>query len=63
VASWDSATDAEPKQAVLHCLACGRLLDESLAVAGSLRCLDCRDANAALKIQLTSGPERTAGPE
>jgi hypothetical protein len=59
MASWDAATD-DPKPADLRCLACGRLLDDALAVAGSLRCLDCRDSNAALNIQLTSGPERTA---
>jgi hypothetical protein len=49
MASWDSAKDAEPKRIGLRCLACGRRLDESLAVLGSLRCLDCRESNAALK--------------
>ena len=34
--------------------------DEALAVAGSLRCLDCRESNAVLKTQLKPGPERTA---
>jgi hypothetical protein len=30
------------------CLACGEQLPEALAQAGSLRCQDCRDANAPL---------------
>jgi hypothetical protein len=49
MASWDAATDAEPKRIGLRCLACGRRLDESLAVVGSLRCHDCRESNAPLK--------------
>jgi hypothetical protein len=57
MASWDSAIDAEPKRIGLRCLACGRRLEESLAVLGSLRCLDCRESNAALKSQLTSEQE------
>ena len=52
MASWDSPPDAEVKKIGLRCLACGRRLDEALAVVGSLRCLDCRDSNAALKSQL-----------
>jgi hypothetical protein len=61
MASWDAAADDGPVRTGLRCLACGRLLDEALALAGSLRCLDCRASNAALKIQLMPGPERTAG--
>jgi hypothetical protein len=63
MASWDPAAEdgAGVARTGLRCLACGRPLDESLALAGSLRCLDCRASNAALKIQLTPGPERTVG--
>ena len=49
MASWDAVTGAEEKRVGLRCLACGRRLEESLAVLGSLRCLDCRESNAALK--------------
>ena len=49
MASWDAATGPEAKRVGLRCLACGRRLEESLAVLGSLRCLDCRESNAALK--------------
>jgi len=59
MASWDS-TNTDPKRGDLRCLACGRLIDDALALGGSLRCLDCRDSNAALKIQLMPGPEQTA---
>jgi hypothetical protein len=52
MASWDSGTDADAKRIGLRCLACGRRLDESLAVVGSLRCLDCRESNATLKSRL-----------
>ncbi len=52
MASWDSPTDPDAKKIGLRCLACGRRLDEALAVVGSLRCLDCRESNAALKSQL-----------
>jgi hypothetical protein len=45
MASWD----AEAKRIGLRCLACGRRLDESLALVGSLRCLDCRESNAPLR--------------
>jgi hypothetical protein len=58
MASWDSGTDADAKRIGLRCLACGRRLDESLAVVGSLRCLDCRESNATLKSRLMA----PAGP-
>jgi hypothetical protein len=57
MASWDAATSAGAKRVGLRCLACGRRLEESLAVLGSLRCLDCRESNAAPKSQLTSEQE------
>ncbi len=60
MASWDSAKDVDAERVGLRCLACGRRLDEALAVVGSLRCLDCRASNAALKTQLMPGPEQTA---
>jgi hypothetical protein len=59
MASWDTAADADATRSGLRCLACGRRLDESLALVGSLRCLDCRASNATLKTQLMPGPERT----
>jgi len=59
MASWDAAADADATPSGLRCLACGRRLDESLVLVGSLRCLDCRASNATLKTQLISGPERT----
>ena len=49
MASWDAARDVGAKRIGLRCLACGRRLEESLAILGSLRCLDCRESNAALK--------------
>jgi len=49
VASWDAATDADPNRVGLRCLACGRRLEDALALAGSLRCLDCRESKAALQ--------------
>jgi hypothetical protein len=52
MASWDSGADADVNRVGLRCLACGRRLDEVLAVVGSLRCLDCRESNATLKSQL-----------
>lgn len=58
MASWDAARDGEPKRSGLRCLACGRRLDESLAVVGSLRCHDCRESNAALKESAHDGSER-----
>ena len=36
----------------LQCLACGKPLQAPLSSAGSLRCLDCRDANAPLDAAL-----------
>jgi DNA-directed RNA polymerase subunit RPC12/RpoP len=59
MASWDSAADADAKKVGLRCLACGRRLDESLAVVGSLRCLDCRESNATLKGRLMTPAGRS----
>lgn len=59
MASWDPAADDEAGRPNLRCLACGRSLDESLAVAGSLRCLDCRESNAMLKDGLLAGVANT----
>jgi hypothetical protein len=36
------------------CLACGKRLEASLSVLGSLRCLDCRDAQATLNPELVA---------
>jgi hypothetical protein len=58
MASWDSGVDVGRKPAALRCLACGRGLDEPLAVVGSLRCLDCRAANAALNERFVAAAER-----
>jgi hypothetical protein len=58
MASWDSGVDAGRKPVALRCLACGRDLDEPLAVVGSLRCLDCRAANAPLKQRFVAAAER-----
>jgi hypothetical protein len=61
MASWDSGVDVGRKPVALRCLACGRGLDEPLAVVGSLRCLDCRAANAALNRRLVAAVERAPG--
>lgn len=53
MASWDEAADADVKLVGLRCLACGRRLHEALALVGSLRCLDCRESNAALQKTLS----------
>jgi hypothetical protein len=58
MASWDPGADVGRKRVGLQCLACGRRLDESLAVVGSLRCLDCRAADAALDQRLVTAAER-----
>jgi hypothetical protein len=63
MASWDAATGAEEKQVGLRCLACGRRLEESLAVLGSLRCLDCRESNAALKESAQAAAEASERSE
>jgi hypothetical protein len=36
----------------VRCLACGKPVEASLAQLGSLRCVDCRDAHAALNPEL-----------
>jgi len=61
MASWDSGADIGRKRVALRCLACGRGLDEPLAVVGSLRCLDCRAANAVLNQRLVAAAERPQG--
>lgn len=61
MASWDPGVDAGRKLVALRCLACGRDLDEPLAVVGSLRCLDCRAINAALNQRLVVDAERQPG--
>jgi hypothetical protein len=61
MASWDSGVDVGRKPVALRCLACGRDLDEPLAAVGSLRCLDCRAANAALNERLVAAAERLPG--
>jgi hypothetical protein len=60
MASWDSTADEDKRRSDFRCLACGRPLDDVLALAGSLRCLDCRESNAELKTQLIPGPEQAA---
>jgi hypothetical protein len=61
MASWDSGVNVGRKQVALRCLACGCDLDEPLAAVGSLRCLDCRAANAALNQRLVGAAERQPG--
>jgi hypothetical protein len=61
MASWDSGVDIGRKPVALQCLACGRSLNEPLALVGSLRCLDCRAANAALDQRLVAAAERLPG--
>ena len=58
MASWDSGVDVGGKPVTLRCLACGRGLDEPLAAVGSLRCLDCRAANAPLNQRLVAAVDR-----
>jgi len=41
-------------QRLVHCLACGKPLGASLSMVGSLRCLDCRDEQAALNAELVA---------
>ena len=49
MASWGEEL-ADP--AAPRCYACGEPLDRPLVNAGSLRCLDCRAANAPLDPRL-----------
>ena len=49
MASWGEEL-ADP--AAPRCFACGEPLDRPLVNAGSLRCLDCREANAPLDPRL-----------
>ena len=55
MASWDPAADDEAARPNLCCLACGRRLDESLAGAGALRCLDGRESDAPRHDGLRAG--------
>jgi hypothetical protein len=45
------------------CLACGQELSEPLAAAGSLRCQDCRDADAPLDPALCASPPTPTKPD
>ena len=49
----EPATREEPNR-VMHCLACGKRLDNALSVAGSLRCQDCRNIQAPLNPELVA---------
>ena len=49
MANWDpEPVRDKPARKDLRCLACGGPLESPLVRAGSLRCLDCRAANAAI---------------
>jgi hypothetical protein len=39
---------------LVHCLACGKSLEAPLSAVGSLRCMDCRDEQAALSPELVA---------
>jgi hypothetical protein len=54
VASLSEHAKQEKAQLVLHCLACGKQLEAALSMAGSLRCLDCRAAEAPLNPQIVA---------
>ena len=43
-----------------RCLACGEALPEALALGGSLRCQDCRDADVPLDPELCGDEQRGA---
>jgi hypothetical protein len=53
MASWGE----EPAGTEPRCYACGEPLDRPLVNAGSLRCLDCRAANAPLDPELAPGSD------
>src|SRR6266540_2358184 len=54
MANWDlEPVRARPARNDLRCLACGGPLESPLVKVGSLRCLDCRAANAALDPKYT----------
>jgi hypothetical protein len=52
VASFLEPVPEDSDKELVQCLACGRPLEAPLSVAGSLRCLDCREANAVLDPRL-----------
>jgi len=54
VASLSEREKDEGPQKPDRCLACGKPLETPLSVVGSLRCLDCRDEQAALDPDLVA---------
>jgi hypothetical protein len=50
----------DPQRTRNICLACGDALPPALACSGSLRCHDCRDANAPLRHALVELPRNLA---
>lgn len=60
VANWYDAEFTPPTLAQLErelrCLACGGALDEPLRLVGSLRCLECREANAPIDPAFVGAP-------
>jgi hypothetical protein len=49
-----SLSEPSREHVVIRCLACGKRLEASLSVVGSLRCLDCRDAQVPLNPELVA---------
>ena len=54
VASLSEPAKREEPDRVMHCLACGKRLDNPLSLAGSLRCQDCRTVQAPLDPELVA---------
>jgi hypothetical protein len=52
VASLSEPSRNEPVKELVRCLACGKPVEVALSLAGSLRCMECRDVNAALDARL-----------
>lgn len=48
MAAWTAAKREPDRATVRFCLACGKPLEPTLQLLGSLRCLDCRDTQAPL---------------
>jgi hypothetical protein len=60
--SAEKPESRHPQAQLRVCFACGTPLRETLARLGSLRCLDCREANEPLRESLVHGWHSRGGP-
>jgi hypothetical protein len=58
MAAWTAAKREPNRAKPRFCLACGKQLEPTLQVLGSLRCLDCRESQALLDPALVAISQR-----